>query len=76
MYQNTFNYVQSRVQELRYDSNPNPHYRELAASGALGEQVRQGAGEVLIALGTWIKPRKAASEHPAVNLRPVQMGGR
>lgn len=73
MYQSSFNYAESRVQELRLAANP--HYRDLDTSSHLGNQMRQGAGEALIALGNWIKPSKmnAASR---MKLYSAQIGGR
>jgi hypothetical protein len=70
MYQNTYSYVETRGQELRQNGD----YR--AAKGRqvnfdLGSVVRQGAGEALISLGSWIK---SGSQNR--NLIPARLGGR
>jgi hypothetical protein len=70
MYQNSFTYVETRVQELRRNSE----YRSSIGRQVtfdLGTQFRQGAGEALIALGSWIK---SGSEN--TNLTPARLGGR
>ncbi|MEX1071537.1 MAG: hypothetical protein WEC37_02830 [Anaerolineales bacterium] len=70
MYQNTYNYVESRVQELRRHSELRAAYSRQITSD-LGTQFRQGAGEALIALGSWIK-----SGNQNTNLTPARLGGR
>jgi hypothetical protein len=70
MYQNTYSYVETRGQELRQNSD----YRVAKGrqvSFEFGAQVRQGAGEALISLGSWIKSGSQTS-----NLTPARLGGR
>ncbi len=70
MYQNSFTYVETRVQELRRNSEYRSSIGRQVTSD-LGTQFRQGAGEALIALGSWIK---SGSEN--TNLTPARLGGR
>lgn len=70
MYQNTYNYVESRVEELRRNGDPQAAYDRQAIFD-LGAQFRQGAGEALINLGNWIK-----SGSQNTNLSPARLGGR
>jgi hypothetical protein len=55
MYQNTFSYTESRIQELRSSSA-----QPAGSPVSFGEDVRQQAAEALISLGNWIKPRSAS----------------
>jgi hypothetical protein len=77
MYQNAFMYAESRVQELRNAKDP-AFGRQIAVSN-LGRQVRQGTGEALIALGSWIKSGSQNTNltpFPSFGTGPARLGGR
>lgn len=60
MYQNTFSYTETRIQELQSNSA-----QPAAIAATFGQQFRQDAASALIGLGNWIKPRsKNAAQSP------------
>lgn len=71
MYQDVYNHVETRMQELRRGST-----QPQAQSASLADQLRQDAASALISLGNWIKPRaKAKAGRTSVSLRRAGLAG-
>ena len=62
MYQSTYNYVESRLKELK------------ASNDGTKIQTPQGAGDALISLGNRIKPKSAPARPTSSNLNPSWAG--
>jgi hypothetical protein len=64
MYQNTFVYAESRMQDLRTNSA-----KPAGTPASFSELVRQEAADALIGLGNWIKPHSERSQSAAMGVR-------
>lgn len=63
MYPINFEYIDNRIQEFWREYRQSAGYYDLPAQAGLAGKIRHGAGEALIALGSWIKPHRQSRNH-------------